>query len=792
MWEKGLEILCPDGEVRIGHPAIAGWLGDYPEYIKLFTASYGSCPVCIAPKDQLDAHSTTPITHRDIPADEFRKKVMEYNELESKRENFKRNSKDYKEMTAQMAEINDFFDQQRTKRVDNLLFRTPHTSPLALWKPDLLHTIDLGLTKHCLELLFNMLDELSSKKKTDPRRLTELFDITWTAVSPHPAINVPKKKYRSVKQWSGKEYRNAAAIMLAVLEAVMTVYPPDGPAQEDMYNASRNFISALNNFTLMARQRSHTLPPDQVFDNAYRALWDGYAEPDSHSSVSYMQTYLASFHEWKYVFLKYRASKTVTKDAKAYAKGKFPDLNDEDLKGMTPAQRNAKQAAHKAGKKAAKVEYLERHSSYNMPKVHMMVHFAEVIHVYGALPQFSTSIIELLHQPLNLAYDRSNKVDAMDQTLRFAGWKDAMSVRVANLLYHCKKANVSEDVLAQIRLWLDLFDNKKAKLAAARLNRDRMKPKRASAERKAQKAAQDEDTKELARELRKVYGIVAPDDEDSDSDSEDDDAEQDASDDILDLTTIPPSSEEASFRERLLEPGRLLRGRMLTIVNDEGVIRSFLTMQHVESYLRINGLVRALIHCLRLEKIHGTISDDVIPGLEASPFLALRIRRPVFQSEELENHIIRCTAGENFRNSLPRADFVVYEQPRHTFGGEVPVNPIMGTKTIGKLKCFFRVRFPPPPGKQPSKSDYLKFAAIHPMVQEKMTAAQKKRAMPIFKFSEKELIVVRIGAISCAACVVPIGSRRHNTPTSPAELWSMADRVVFNTKVDLDTFHAFY
>ncbi|RPA70637.1 hypothetical protein BJ508DRAFT_336970 [Ascobolus immersus RN42] len=443
-------------------------------------------------------------------------------------------------MTAEMAEINEFFEQQRTKRVDNLLFRTPHTSPLALWKLDLLHTIDLGLTKHCLELLFNMLDE---------------------------------KKYRSVKQWSGKEYRNAAAIMLAVLEAVMTVYPPDGPAQEDMYEASRNFISALNNFTLMARQRSHTLPPDQVFDNDYRAMWDGERDPDPHSSVSYMQTYLAAFHEWKYVFLKYRASKTVTSDATAYSKRMFLDLPDEDFDGMTPAEKKEKKRVHKEGRKAAYVDYLERHSSYNMPKVYMMVHFADIIHMYGALPQFSTSIIELLHQPLNLAYDRSNKVDAMDQTLRFAGWKDAMSVSVANLLHHCKNADISEDVLAEIRLWLDLFDNKKAKLAAARLNRDRMKPKKASAERKAQKLAQEEENKELVRELRKEYGIIVPDDEDSDSDSEEDDAEQDASDDIIQLTTIPPSSHEASFRERLLEPGRLLRGRMLTIQNDEGDIR---------------------------------------------------------------------------------------------------------------------------------------------------------------------------------------------------------------------------
>ncbi|RPA80511.1 hypothetical protein BJ508DRAFT_127661 [Ascobolus immersus RN42] len=43
------------------------------------------------------------------------------------------------------------------------------------------------------------------------------------------------------------------------------------------------------------------------------------------------------------------------------------------------------------------------------------------------------SIQPLLHQPLNQAYNRTSKVDAMDQTLRFAAHKDAMSVKITNL-----------------------------------------------------------------------------------------------------------------------------------------------------------------------------------------------------------------------------------------------------------------------------------------------------------------------------------------------------------------------
>ena len=272
----------------------------------------------------------------------------------------------------------------------------------------------------------------------------------------------------------------------------MMTYPPSSEEHERIYEGSLNFVSALSNFILMARQKSHTLPADTIFDNEYRAQWDGKKEPDPHASISFLQTYLADFHEWKYIFLKYRASKRVKLDARKYAKGLHPDIPDPSA---------AQKAKLSANRKLAKTEYLERHSNYNMPKVHMMVHFAETIDQYGSLPQWSTSIIELLHQPLNNAYDRSNKVDAMDQTLRFAGWKDAMAILVANLISLCRGNTISEELKTEIKLWLDIFDNKKAKLTAARLNRNRMLPKNNTTVRKQQKQAQQEEHFAMIRAL---------------------------------------------------------------------------------------------------------------------------------------------------------------------------------------------------------------------------------------------------------------------------------------------------
>ncbi|RPA71058.1 hypothetical protein BJ508DRAFT_193366, partial [Ascobolus immersus RN42] len=43
----GMEVVCPDGKVRIGHPYLTGWLADLVEYSKIFAINSRSCPVCL-------------------------------------------------------------------------------------------------------------------------------------------------------------------------------------------------------------------------------------------------------------------------------------------------------------------------------------------------------------------------------------------------------------------------------------------------------------------------------------------------------------------------------------------------------------------------------------------------------------------------------------------------------------------------------------------------------------------------------------------------------------------------
>jgi len=244
LWANGMELTCADGKVRVGHPVLVGWLADYPEYMKLFTTSYMSCPICISPRDQMDAHSSLPVTHRQVTADELDAAVKSFADVQAIKKQFKRTSIEYEVAKEKSEAIEQWFSLQRLQVVENLLWRLPNASPAAVWKPDLLQTMDLGMIKHALEWMFNMLDEHG-------KGLPDLYDITWMTISPHPAISVPKKKYRSVKQWSGKEYRNAASIMLAVLEATLDPFPADD-IQQAVFDKSMDCICTLLNFYLVA------------------------------------------------------------------------------------------------------------------------------------------------------------------------------------------------------------------------------------------------------------------------------------------------------------------------------------------------------------------------------------------------------------------------------------------------------------------------------------------------------------------------------------------------------------
>ena len=109
----------------------------------------------------------------------------------------------------------------------------------------MLHTIYLGLFKHMMDLI-----EWFLKKQGR----VQAFDDIWKALPPYPGLLVPKKAYREVTHWQGKEMRNLLCCILKAL-AVALRQPGGAQAIQVPFKRARGCVTVrgLVNFTLIAQ-----------------------------------------------------------------------------------------------------------------------------------------------------------------------------------------------------------------------------------------------------------------------------------------------------------------------------------------------------------------------------------------------------------------------------------------------------------------------------------------------------------------------------------------------------------
>ena len=113
-------------------------------------------------------------------------------------------------------------------------------------------------------------------------RLQACDDI-WKALPPYPGFFVPKKAYRDLAQWQGKEMRNPGGCLLGVL--AVTLRQPDS-RQVIPFKHALDYVRKLVNFNMMAQYRKHT--------------------PET---IASMEEYINWFHRMKDIFLEFRVSK---------------------------------------------------------------------------------------------------------------------------------------------------------------------------------------------------------------------------------------------------------------------------------------------------------------------------------------------------------------------------------------------------------------------------------------------------------------------------------------------------
>ena len=252
--QEGTMMDCADGKTRLYFPILAAWIADHAEHAVLHRIGSKLCPKCEVPSKELGGNPRKINEARDYTL--YREKAREQESGE--------------------AGIAEYFQQVGVKTGRNVFTELYRVNLAGLHKPDLLHNIYLGPFKHMMELVEGFLKK---------HKRQQAFENARKELPPYPGFSVPKRAYREVTQWQGKEMRNLSRCISAVFLA-SALRSPDSSQHQD-FNIALECFGALVDFTPMTQYCSHT--------------------PDT---LAYMERYLQTLHQTKDIFLEFRTSKS--------------------------------------------------------------------------------------------------------------------------------------------------------------------------------------------------------------------------------------------------------------------------------------------------------------------------------------------------------------------------------------------------------------------------------------------------------------------------------------------------
>jgi Plavaka transposase len=366
---------CADGHFRRCVASPAAWIADYPEHRDLHNIKNGVCYWCECPQSEMGELPAQPYPPRDH--DKYRT----------------------------LSVANSAAANARLARVD------VHQGANVFWdldcvtndlpKPDLLHTIQLGMLKHLLGWLSEFLKQ---------HKRFEAFNNIWLSVPAYLDMTQPRRAYEEVSSWQGKEIKTMSRFLIGVLRNALRT---PSASQRGVFNQAIECSRALVEFYFYSQYESH-----------------------DEQTLALMSAALRDFHHSKNVFRQFRAGKKITQEGKARRK----DLNaerDEELKSTkfkTAAHRERQRKAWNDFIHVEMVEHRDEGGDFNFPKIHQMLHFREQIQRYGCLKQWSTETGESSHRTqIKVPYNKSNRSgDIYSQILEHYLRGDAFAVRKLN------------------------------------------------------------------------------------------------------------------------------------------------------------------------------------------------------------------------------------------------------------------------------------------------------------------------------------------------------------------------
>jgi Plavaka transposase len=390
-YEGPISMDCADGMRRDCFPILAAWIADHEEHMNLHNINRNLCPKCEIPLEHL---GSTPSKNT------FRVRNHDFYQAEFQRYLTTDDEKHLRSLTS-----------AGLKGVKNVFWTLSRVEIGDLHKPDLLHNIYLGIFKHLMEWLEEFLEENGRLKA---------FDDAWIKLSPYPGFTAPKKTYREVSQWQGKEMRNLGRILLGVV-AVALKNPTS--SQKDTFRRTTLCVRAIVDFHLMAQYRSHTS-----------------------ETLSFMEQYLMDFHKYKDVFLQYRSSKK----SKEIAKQMDKELQDTqktliDSVALPATKRRRIETKNMKERRNQTISIYTAGAHFNFIKMHLLTHFRTHVERFGSIPMYSTEFGESAHRDqIKDGYRRSNKNNATKQILDRYDQQHAILMRERTLQVLCDQPGYEE------------------------------------------------------------------------------------------------------------------------------------------------------------------------------------------------------------------------------------------------------------------------------------------------------------------------------------------------------------
>jgi len=388
---QGVNIDYADGKVRRCFPILSAWIADHMENVALDGIKSNVCP-----------------KYEVLPG-----------ELGTDTNNLR--ARDYAryERCERESPSDDSRTRFETLGIDlekNVFHRLHRVSVPGLHKPDLLHTVYLGLFKH-------LMDWISGFLKKHAR--LQAFDTTWNALPPYPGFFVHKKAYREVTQWQGKEMMNLGRCLLGVLAVALR--QPDS-RQVITFKHAQDCVRALVDFNMMAQYRSHT-----------------------RETIAYMEEYLDRFHRMKDIFLEFRVSKRTWANVDLQRKELRHQRAQSNMR-MAPSKRRRRLEDDRDEENKLRMDMIHTESHFNFVKMHLLSHFSDHIRQFGNIPMYSTEFGELTHkEQIKDGWRYSNKNDVERQILHSYRRQHAIRMRLLKLnALRRRGANLGDDVLGYL------------------------------------------------------------------------------------------------------------------------------------------------------------------------------------------------------------------------------------------------------------------------------------------------------------------------------------------------------